>query len=190
MRPRTSSSVSIHASAREATHDCSDLSIWVAVSIHASAREATLCFAFGTSTKWFQSTPPHGRRLRCLSLGSPPLSGFNPRLRTGGDVDRYAFSIMHPPSFNPRLRTGGDPRPLWMCSPPLSTFQSTPPHGRRHESGSYGPQGQQVSIHASAREATWASGSSRKACRSFNPRLRTGGDCDRRWPARLKDLRA
>ena len=46
-----------------------------------------------------------------------------------------------------------------------------------------------VSIHASAREATRPGASSGPRMPSFNPRLRTGGDCDRRWPARLKDLR-
>ena len=110
LRPRTSSSVSIHASAREATHDCSDLSIWVAVSIHASAREATdHAWAWATSgMPLFQSTPPHGRRRHNHDDARGVYDGFNPRLRTGGDSPtcrRYSSRIGR---FNPRLRTGGD----------------------------------------------------------------------------------
>ena len=100
----------------------------------------------------FQSTPPHGRRpsRRC----SLPLtaSGFNPRLRTGGDFGRsdglnpctavsiHASAREATPTrspvaviclgFNPRLRTGGD-NFAPSIAPKHWKFQSTPPHGRR-----------------------------------------------------------
>ena len=90
--------------------------------------------------------------------------------------------------FNPRLRTGGDRRfPLAYRAP--GRFQSTPPHGRRQFGFAYRWLITGVSIHASAREATLPPLSVDTGVAGFNPRLRTGGDCDRRWPARLKDLR-
>ena len=158
------------------------------VSIHASAREATM---------------------RTLSIAGCALS-FNPRLRTGGDLfparasaARNGVSIhasareATPPGeaglalfrcFNPRLRTGGDFARVLYCGG-RCRFQSTPPHGRRRASPASPGGTAQVSIHASAREATPPAASPGWRLRSFNPRLRTGGDCDRRWPARLKDLR-
>jgi len=123
--------VSIHASAREATHGptiylifqlgfnprlreggdfvvMDEAAFMSRVSIHASAREATLL-----------RFPP-AYHARC----------FNPRLREGGDV-------------LPHLR------------PALSTlFQSTPPRGRRQIVKLKIVRQRIVSIHASAREAT------------------------------------
>ena len=109
LRPRTSSSVSIHASAREATHDCSDLSIWVAVSIHASAREATdHAWAWATSgMPLFQSTPPHGRRHG--TWGDPvDLRGVSIHASAREATRMRAGILEINTSFNPRLRTGGD----------------------------------------------------------------------------------
>ncbi len=142
----------------------------------------------------FQSTPPHGRRLWVPTEPSVP-TGFNPRLRTGGDyldplvgttLTRFQStpphgrrrtarrSSRHSLSFNPRLRTGGD-EDGWRVPVKGSWFQSTPPHGRRpiaatpvaglpcfnprlRTGGDRGreasPHRQDVSIHASAREAT------------------------------------
>ena len=79
--------VSIHASAREATLPAFELTFVQRVSIHASAREATIVMV------------------------SPAIAmtGFNPRLRTGGDP---CFCVHD-----------GD----------YVMFQSTPPHGRRPE---------------------------------------------------------
>ena len=54
---------------------------------------------------------------------------FNPRLREGGDSCEPNFSTIRP-HFNPRLREGGDTR--WMATQPTV----------------------QISIHASAKEAT------------------------------------
>ncbi len=124
-----------------------------AVSIHASAREATRTGSLSAKDTAFQSTPPHGRRPRtgrrcvsgwiCVSIHASareatlaedgilgPLTSFNPRLRTGGDV------------FAMHRRHGLDP------------FQSTPPHGRRRIEPDHRRGGTFVSIHASAREAT------------------------------------
>ena len=119
----------------------------------------------------FQSTPPRGRRLNhpdSLFV----LHSFNPRLREGGDtVAPVKFPVLS--GFNPRLREGGDNVYLRVCSNVI------------------------VSIHASAREATRKTLSSKpehlfqstppRGRRrrkydplgtriSFNPRLREGGD--------------
>ena len=61
-----------------------------------------MCFA-----PKFQSTPPHGRRPGRRQLQGPRQSGFNPRLRTGGDHSAAGQKLPH------------------------GLFQSTPPHGRR-----------------------------------------------------------
>ena len=144
--------VSIHASAREATMMSDHASYTSCVSIHASAREATrrlMCLY--SSAIVFQSTPPHGRRLRRHALPLAPRC-FNPRLRTGGDRIGKAMNSWLI-GFNPRLRTGGDPVTLYPAE--LSAeFQSTPPHGRRLKHLSVDFALFIVSIHASAREAT------------------------------------
>ena len=101
--------------------------LWI--SIHASAREATFPNQSLAPCIQFQSTPPRGRRHKCISN----LHGqfyFNPRLREGGDVpgvDRNSSVF----DFNPRLREGGDEDGMEVY---LSEIH--------------------ISIHASAREAT------------------------------------
>jgi len=118
-------------------------------------------------------------RLRAGGDGLPSMTGpahgcFNPRLRAGGDRSRrggggpgiwvsihasareaMAPACSSPPRrrFNPRLRAGGDSR-IQSASVPGSTFQSTPPRGRRLKFV-------------------------RRPCSvlaRFNPRLRAGGD--------------
>ena len=121
------------------------------ISIHASAKEATLftlIFIF-------------------------PQIYFNPRLREGGD---YRFSIqiqqllisIHASAkeatlnsavlvnwcnFNPRLREGGD---IDAIKPDtyMRLFQSTPPRRRRLENLTETIGSNEISIHASAKEAT------------------------------------
>ena len=122
----------------------------------------------------FQSTPPGGRRrpsdrectlIERVSIHAsggeatfcriddfPHITGFNPRLRGGGDFDR--------PSLVGRLRgfqsTPPGGRRLYATAP-ISRhipFQSTPPGGRRLSARKRTPVG-------------W---------RRFNPRLRGGGD--------------
>ena len=149
---------------------------WLPVSIHAPAREATRTVPARPSTpapvrfnprpragsdcrpgrittdharKWFQSTPPRGkRRIQDRQVnpsgfnprpraGSDPLNlrhhrrwnGFNPRPRAGSDSSGRRRAAE--PCFNPRPRAGSD---AWRCMSPLSNDN--------------------VSIHAPAREAT------------------------------------
>ena len=143
-------SVSIHASAREATKRADKKSLMNEVSIHASAREATSSSKFAIIFLLFQSTPPRGRRLKCRIPGSTHIC-FNPRLREGGDEAvrcilllicrfqstpprgrRLAFRLICQGvrCFNPRLREGGDPYTI-VGIRTVSQFQSTPPRGRR-----------------------------------------------------------
>ena len=146
------------------------------VSIHASAREATISRAAALWTRTgfnprlrtggdfsgplnasqcmeFQSTPPHGRRQAARHKFRQRRGSFNPRLRTGGDASRVSLA-RSASSFNPRLRTGGDPRATER-EVSVILFQSTPPHGRRHGLDEQQKSPKDVSIHASAREATW-----------------------------------
>ena len=78
-------------------------------------------------------------------------------------------------SFNPRLRTGGDVGGAGE-TPRHEMFQSTPPHGRRRAPVTVTLPEEEVSIHASAREATCRRAGCHNLQLCFNPRLRTGGD--------------
>ena len=146
--------------------------LWI--SIHASAREATFPNHSLAHCIQFQSTPPRGRRHKCISN----LHGqfyFNPRLREGGDVpgvDRNSSVF----DFNPRLREGGDEdgMEVYLSEIHISIhasareatclgllrgdltqgFQSTPPRGRRLNTTREKNKRIKISIHASAREAT------------------------------------
>ncbi len=144
--------VSIHASAWEATVVVLTIDYSVIVSIHASAWEATVAIF---------SLPAY-------------FSGFNPRLRVGGESSEAIIA--------------------WTSN----EFQSTPPRGRRPprnraDAGQFhvsihasaweatharGPDHQHapVSIHASAWEATSADSATGTSPSSFNPRLRVGGE--------------
>ena len=76
---------------------------------------------------------------------------FNPRLREGGD--RQSISRIRPiKDFNPRLREGGDAN-----IKKISFLKN-------------------ISIHASAKEATGNRYPRKRRCCNFNPRLREGGD--------------
>ena len=109
--PSLSVTVSIHASAREATFAPSSCGGASPVSIHASAREAT------------RRRPRRTRPDRC----------FNPRLRAGGDRLALLSCIMIR-CFNPRLRAGGDSGSHSLALV-TAAFQSTPPRGRRLPQG-------------------------------------------------------
>ena len=122
--------ISIHASAKEATMVGCIYRHFKGISIHASAKEATV---YNGTIDWkkvkFQSTPPRRRRPDFLFF----LHGhdyFNPRLREGGDgnsctwstfqkrfqstpprrrrQDTVCCTVETPTDFNPRLREGGD----------------------------------------------------------------------------------
>ena len=146
------------------------------VSIHASAREATGGILGSViAVKLFQSTPPHGRRhlvsesveRKSYKVSIHASAREATRLRSGG-----ALCIA---CFNPRLRTGGDVcPPCWHSY--VILFQSTPPHGRRQHTPPTKITRSFVSIHASAREATLMLLSTYPSLLRFNPRLRTGGD--------------
>jgi len=88
---------------------------------------------------------------------------FNPRLREGGDCSRSPVPPLRV-SFNPRLREGGD-MGRWA--------------GKRRTD---------VSIHASAREATRQARPLCGGSQSFNPRLREGGDVDLPDTSYARDL--
>ncbi len=100
--------ISIHASAREATHTSNTYQTRPTISIHASAREATpnghFAYLFCAG---FQSTPPRGRRQNPMETVWISSRHFNPRLREGGDWFGTRFSRQNF-YFNPRLREGGD----------------------------------------------------------------------------------
>ena len=166
------------------------------VSIHASAREATGAIGFaGPAQRGFNPRLRTGGDTKA-GMSSCDVLCFNPRLRTGGD-DRAWRGCWFRGCFNPRLRTGGDMavlitvvamspfqstpphgrrRGLGACQCPGMAFQSTPPHGRRRSTHRTVVTRPGVSIHASAREATWARMRKTLTRTSFNPRLRTGGD--------------
>ena len=99
--------VSIHASAREATHLGRTSDRLLGVSIHASAREATCLWQ---SVYHRQPVSIHAsarEATRTWRISSNKRVGFNPRLRTGGDLISTP-GMRQKRGFNPRLRTGGD----------------------------------------------------------------------------------
>ena len=84
--------ISIHASAKEATESNQIAAAYINISIHASAKEATN-LKIGTDGKFeFQSTPPRRRRPRLIDDGYLLFSNFNPRLREGGDRGKITSS--------------------------------------------------------------------------------------------------
>ena len=120
--------VSIHASAQEAT--------FVAISPHrrlkfqsTPPRRRRPPPLFQTPVPFpFQSTPPRRRR-HGSSRSRPRRSGFNPRLRAGGDDDAVflSTSTCQFQSTPPRRRR----QPAVITSPHEFLFQSTPPRRRR-----------------------------------------------------------
>ena len=81
---------------------------------------------------------------------------FNPRPRMGGDTENLS-GVLNALSFNPRPRMGGDPKSVLITyedagfnprprmggdllslssKSAIEVFQSTPPHGGRHERSS------------------------------------------------------
>ena len=122
------------------------------VSIHASAWEATCSSVFPLNglTGFNPRLRVGGDGSRRRSRGLP--NRFNPRLRVGGDDGDWPLPVATE-SFNPRLRVGGDgPACAWRTG--TIWFQSTPPRGRRHPRRAASRWPSRVSIHASAWEAT------------------------------------
>ena len=143
--------ISIHASAREATTRGSAKVKKDEISIHASAREATGLGWKSDDAEQFQSTPPRGRR-HIVRLRDKLIIYFNPRLREGGDAIKPFLNSSNF-NFNPRLREGGDiiPQIADADGGDISI------HASAREATYYYPQTtffHSISIHASAREAT------------------------------------
>ena len=165
--------VSIHASAREATKTrVSGVCHYVPFqSTPPRGRRPAGC-APTTCPEEFQSTPPRGRR-QVSAATSSPAACFNPRLRAGGDAadDQYYKAKAVSIHASAREATSGL-RGTGACrgfqsTPPRGRrrpgrrglgedwmFQSTPPRGRRPNTMAADHTEIQVSIHASAREAT------------------------------------
>ena len=163
------------------------------VSIHASAREAThnACLIYGICK--FQFTPPRGRRRKPCGYAAEPVS-FNSRLRAGGDSPTSGYIAPADMfQFTPPRGRRQPVSPNWRQ---LFRFQFTPPRGRRRQNrarpfgaisfnsrlraggdllGAHTSSRGFVSIHASAREATYK-GVLSPDVTSFNSRLRAGGD--------------
>ena len=167
----------------------------VSVSIHAPARGATRRTLRSGPAEWekFQSTPPHGGRLRHrfeihaphggrrvkiwrsvgLFQSTPPHGG-----RPGGRAPGPDESV----SFNPRPRTGGDdvnsPRPTCRRSfnPRPRTGGDCPwdGHPRRQLTRRF----QSTPPHG-GRPSSWRIADFPAPEEGFNPRPRTGGDCAR-----------
>ena len=146
------------------------------VSIHAPARGATRALVTDRHDMTFQSTPPHGGRPSRVAGTIAFIRGFNPRPRTGGDMDRDDFwdwldeVSIHAPargatfcdSVIDTLRYVSIHAPArgaterLMGEMAVQKFQSTPPHGGRLFCPSAGRPRRDpgVSIHAPARGAT------------------------------------
>ena len=86
VEPEVPFTISIHASAKEATRLGFKRISQYNISIHASAKEATFMIDTSIPTSVFQSTPPRRRRPVMAVVKVKQQHNFNPRLREGGDV--------------------------------------------------------------------------------------------------------
>ena len=144
----------------------------------------------------FQSTRPHGARLRIAHDG-PAVAVVSIHAPARGATAASQARPITTGRFNPRARTGRD-RIIRIGLASLPMFQSTRPHGARpcaaRSSSNAGtvsihapargatdailltPIADHVSIHAPARGATPWCTSTTSPARCFNPRARTGRD--------------
>ena len=153
-------------------------------------------FREGSDVSWsviqmraaFQSTLPRGKRLvRSAGLGQGLQISIHASAReatrdrlSGGDY-RAAFQ-----STLPR----GKRRSRSVAAFAVISFQSTLPQGKRRQ-GAWRLVGHcNISIHASAREATWAC--PRRGCgdADFNPRFRKGSDSRRSYKSSANFVRS
>ena len=104
------------------------LQLLTVISIHASAKEATINFPGVLNNRVFQSTLPRRKR-QARSHSDTFHNDFNPRFREGSD--------------SPRIVKIG-----------LYLFQSTLPRRKRRHRDSDTARAGEISIHASAKEAT------------------------------------
>ena len=123
----------------------------------------------------FQPTPAHGGRRSGADDMIEMYSGFNPRLRTAGDLHTcYGETHIDIP-FQPTPAHGGR-RPLltWCLS---NAVVSTHARARRATGVSVeNHRAADVSTHARARRATSIGFTCMSSFRCFNPRPRTAGD--------------
>jgi len=107
-------------------------SIWrrvydrISVSIHAPARGRTFRRAKARPADAFQSTPPHGGEPATGNALTIDVDGFNPRPRTGANIDAAILGVVSAVSIHApaRGRTSACAIIVWSDG-----FQSTPPHG-------------------------------------------------------------
>ena len=146
--------VSIRASAREATRPWIRNALpKIQVSIRASAREATSARPPDRSIpKMFQSAPPHGRR-RQPDHPAFHLDGVSIRASAREATVQSAETSA---ALVVSIRASAREATWWRSRflPLPSRFQSAPPHGRRQGGRGVGDHPANVSIRASAREAT------------------------------------
>ncbi len=130
---RRGKTVSIHASAWDATQVIQMVACQFQVSIHASAWDATR-----------------------LQVHAWKATGrFNPRVRMGRDLPPIRTSHPSSPCFNPRVRMGRDyPSQIWV--PNSNGFNPRVRMGRDNECQWTVVVAGEVSIHASAWDATVA----------------------------------
>ena len=165
--------VSIHAPTRGATQDTGGCSHRGDVSIHAPTRGATVRRSELRSRDMFQSTRPHGARLK-MHTNFADFPGFNPRAHTGRDAampaerpTRYGFQSTRPHGARHTIKT---------IFGLIAMFQSTRPHGARPQYLQNSEVPPRVSIHAPTRGATEHILKLKVLIWSFNPRAHTGRD--------------
>ena len=100
-------SVSIHAPTRGATYYSMRKKRLVYVSIHAPTRGATQISHISLCFIWFQSTHPHGVRLKRFG-GSAMRSNVSIHAPTRGATHRARNERRGTRCFNPRTHTGCD----------------------------------------------------------------------------------
>ncbi len=170
------------------------------ISIHASARDATNKDRGAGSAKGFQSTHPRGMRLGRDPRGLPHrrfqsthprgmrpnkhrcrnnMDYFNPRIREGCDI-RFCIAVLANLYFNPRIREGCDgdvPIPLPMrahFNPRIREGCDTSHISCDHFSSDFNPRIREGC------DATKIAVLDRQ--KDFNPRIREGCDCARLSP--------
>ena len=142
--------ISIHVPARGTTQDLQAAYTQYGISIHVPARGTTWSYGSGHPGYKFQSTYPHGVRLRRWAL-TARSTYFNPRTRTGYDA-RSPLPGHPPRNFNPRTRTGYDAGP-YRCGPVSWISIHVPARGTTR-CVRYDLPCQLISIHVPARGTT------------------------------------
>ena len=105
------------------------------------------------TTPKFQPTLPHRERPSHYAGPLRHAADFNPRSRTGSDVETASLDDFDSQNFNPRSRTGSD----WSGADGIrlkSAFQPTLPHRERLVTVAVPPQEHNISTHAPAQGAT------------------------------------